>query len=84
MFYQKNTNTPLQHNVRVKLCWKNITNFSVGGYLGIIAALVVKAHPLTAFDSIGNTLTLNPMHRAALQEGAGLEAKDKNINECVA
>lgn len=49
-------------------------------YLGIIALLVIEAHPLITFDSVGNFLTVNPLHCGAFQERAGLVKKHQHTN----
>lgn len=44
-------------------------------YLGIVAPPVVKADPLVPFGGVDHVLTLDPVDRCSLQEGAGLEKK---------
>lgn len=46
-------------------------------YLGVVAPPVVEADPLVPFGGVDHVLTVDPVDRRPLQEGAGLEKKHR-------
>lgn len=64
--------------------WRNLVQVPQRRlYFGIVTPLVIKADPLVAFGGIDHILTVDPVDRCSLQEGAGLEKKETLLTKAV-